>query len=74
MEGMMNRDELAREMLAAMASEGVTLSDDPGQCELAILVWVRSKGAAMLEAHLGEENSVTREPADHAGARVFKRS
>ena len=51
----MNRDELAREMLAAMASEGVTLSDDLGQCELAILAWVRSKGAAMLEAHLGKK-------------------
>jgi hypothetical protein len=74
MEGMMNRDELAREMLAAMASEGVTLSDDLGQCELAILAWVRSKGAAMLEAHLGEKNSATREPADHASARVFRSS
>lgn len=78
MEGIMNRDsrvrreELAQEMLAAMASEGVTLSDDLGQCELAILDWVRAKGAEMLEAHLGEKNSVTREPAAHAGAGVFK--
>lgn len=78
MEGIMNRDsrvrreELAQEMLAAMASEGVTLSDDLGQCELAILDWVRAKGAEMLEAHLGEKNSVTREPVDHASARVFK--
>lgn len=84
MEGIMNRDglangkelangeELAQEMLAAMASEGVTLSDDLGQCELAILDWVRAKGAEMLEAHLGEKNSVTREPAGHAAARVFK--
>lgn len=29
-----NRKELTQEMLAAMASEGVTLSDDLGQCEL----------------------------------------
>lgn len=78
MEGIMNRDgcvnskELAQEMLAAMASEGVTLSDDLGQCELAILDWVRAKGADMLEAHLGEKNSVTREHAGHAGARGFK--
>ena len=78
MEGMMNRDEwanrkeLTQEMLAAMASEGVTLSDDLGQCELAILDWVRAKGAEMLEAHLGKKNSVTREPVDHAGAGVFK--
>lgn len=67
-----NRKELTQEMLAAMASEGVTLSDDLGQCELAILDWVRAKGAEMLEAHLGEKNSATREPADHAAARVFK--
>lgn len=74
MEGMMDRDELVREMLAAMVSEGVTLTDDLGQCELAILAWIRSKEAAMLEAHLGEKNSVTRKPADHASARGFRNS
>lgn len=68
----MNREKLTQEMLAAIASEGVTLSDDLGQCELAILDWVRAKGAEMLEAHLGKKNSATREPVDHVSAPVFK--
>lgn len=53
MDGRMQQVDVAEQLLALLASEGVTLTDDLGQCELAILKWVRSKGAAMLEAHLG---------------------
>lgn len=53
MEGRMQDAAVVQHLLSLMATEGVVLTEDLGQCELAILNWVRSKGAAMLQAHLG---------------------
>ena len=53
--------EVAEKVLGLMASDGVELTDDLNQCEGAIWRWVQRQGAAVLEQHLAQKNSATKE-------------
>ena len=53
-----------------MGSDGVELTDDLNQCEGAIWGWIQRQGAAALERHLAQKNSVTKERGDPPPRRV----
>lgn len=60
--------EVAEKLLGLMAADGLELTDDLNQCEEAIWHWIQKHGAAALERHLAQKNSVTREPAEPVAA------
>ena len=60
--------EVAEKVLGLMASDGVELTDDLNQCEGAIWGWIQRQGAAALERHLAQKNSVTKERGDPVSA------
>jgi len=60
--------EVADRLLGLMAADGLELTDDLNQCEGAIGGWIQRQGAAALEQHLAQKNSVTKGRAVSASA------
>ena len=60
MDSQMSDAAIGQELLRLMRQDGIALTEDIHQCELAVLSWIRRAGTATLQEHLGGKKAGVR--------------